>query len=244
MGEFEQNQYCYKSHININMWLLRYYRHRSDCACACVLLKRCPLLVFMDIYYISKYEDLVMMISLFPGLLSIIKPTVALNTYIISSEDSQVKWHKLQRDDAEDTLQAVHSLRQFDGLVGILSQLSVILATDDDGPTLMKTDIERTRILTSVCLSTHFCCTWDFQNLVFVSVCRTLSVCLGWMCKMCFVKDLLIWRWLAAEHSGILCSRRPSWWSWWLACVCQRVQEDRASAPQLGCPPSACKWSP
>lgn len=45
---------------------------------------------------------------------------------------------ELQGDDSEDALQTVDSLRQLDGLVGILSHLRVVLATEDDGPTLME----------------------------------------------------------------------------------------------------------
>lgn len=45
---------------------------------------------------------------------------------------------ELQRDDAEDALQTVHSMWQLDGLVGVLSHLRVVLATNDDGPTLME----------------------------------------------------------------------------------------------------------
>lgn len=56
--------------------------------------------------------------------------------YIKSSQHSQVEGHELQGDDTEDALQAVHSLRQLDGLVRVLSHLRVILATKDNGPTL------------------------------------------------------------------------------------------------------------
>lgn len=58
-------------------------------------------------------------------------------TYVISSQDGQVERQELQGDDTEDALQTVHSMWQLDGLVGILSHLRVVLATQDDGPTLM-----------------------------------------------------------------------------------------------------------
>ena len=59
-------------------------------------------------------------------------------TYVKSSQDGQVEGQELQGDDSEDALQTVDSLRQLDGLVGILSHLRVVLATEDDGPTLME----------------------------------------------------------------------------------------------------------
>lgn len=60
-----------------------------------------------------------------------------LTTYVISSQDGQVERQELQGDDAQDALQTVHSVWQLDGLVGILSHLRVVLATQDDGPTLV-----------------------------------------------------------------------------------------------------------
>lgn len=45
---------------------------------------------------------------------------------------------ELQGDDTEDSLQTVHSVRQLDGVVGHLTDLRVVLATKDDGPTLME----------------------------------------------------------------------------------------------------------
>lgn len=49
--------------------------------------------------------------------------------------------HELQRDDAEDALQAIYCLGQLHGLVGTLGDLRVIAAADDDGPSLrMKTE--------------------------------------------------------------------------------------------------------
>lgn len=64
-----------------------------------------------------------------------VKPV--LTTYIISPHDGQVEWQELQGDDTEDALQTVHSVWQLNCLVGILSNLRVVLATQDDGPTLM-----------------------------------------------------------------------------------------------------------
>lgn len=58
--------------------------------------------------------------------------------YVISSQDSQVEGQELQGDDTEDSLQTVHSMRQLNGVVGHLTDLRVVLATKDDGPTLME----------------------------------------------------------------------------------------------------------
>lgn len=41
---------------------------------------------------------------------------------------------ELQGDDTEDALQTVHSMWQLNGLVGILTDVGVILATKDDRP--------------------------------------------------------------------------------------------------------------
>lgn len=60
-----------------------------------------------------------------------------LTTYVISSQDGQVERQELQGNDTEDALQTVHGLWQLDGLVGVLSHLRVVLATQDDGPTLI-----------------------------------------------------------------------------------------------------------
>ena len=59
-----------------------------------------------------------------------------LTTYIKSSQDGQVEGQELKGDDAEDALQTVHSVRQLNRLVGIPAHLRVVLATQDDGPTL------------------------------------------------------------------------------------------------------------
>lgn len=61
-----------------------------------------------------------------------------LTTHVKSSQDGQVEGQKLQGYDTEDALQTVHSMWQLNGLVGFLSHLRVILATKDDGPTLME----------------------------------------------------------------------------------------------------------
>lgn len=53
---------------------------------------------------------------------------------------------ELQGDDSEDALQTVHSLRQLNSVVGILSHLRVVLATKDDGPTLMKRESQITLV--------------------------------------------------------------------------------------------------
>lgn len=47
---------------------------------------------------------------------------------------------ELQWDDTEDALQTVHSVRQLNGLVGILCHFRVILGTKDDGSPLMETE--------------------------------------------------------------------------------------------------------
>lgn len=57
---------------------------------------------------------------------------------------------ELEGDDAEDALQTVHSLWQLNGLVGILTNFRVILATEDDWPALMEVD---TRATLSGCFS-------------------------------------------------------------------------------------------
>lgn len=59
-------------------------------------------------------------------------------TYVISTQHGQVKRHELQGDDTEDALQTVDSMWQLNGLVGISGHFRVVLATDDDGPTLIE----------------------------------------------------------------------------------------------------------
>ena len=56
---------------------------------------------------------------------------------------------ELQGDDAEDALQTVHSVWQLEGVIGILHHLRVVLATKDDGPTLVERE-SRARTLTLV----------------------------------------------------------------------------------------------
>ena len=71
--------------------------------------------------------------------------SVFVSTYVVAPEHSQVEGHKLQGDDTEDALETVHRLGQLDGLIGILNDLLVALATQDDGTTLIvrQRDIER-----------------------------------------------------------------------------------------------------
>ena len=78
-----------------------------------------------------------------------------LTTYVISSQDSQVEGQELQRDDAEDALQTVHSMWQLDGLVGILRHVRVVLATKDDGPTLMERE-SQTGLTLVICSTVTF----------------------------------------------------------------------------------------
>ena len=54
---------------------------------------------------------------------------------------------QLQRDDTEDTLQTVHGMWQLDGLVGILSHVRVILATQDDWPALTEIESDISHLL-------------------------------------------------------------------------------------------------
>ncbi len=43
---------------------------------------------------------------------------------------------QLQRDDAQDALQAVHTVRYFDGAAGVLDGLVIVFVTDHNGATL------------------------------------------------------------------------------------------------------------
>lgn len=63
---------------------------------------------------------------------------------------------ELKGNDAEDALQTVHSVWQLDGLVGVLTHIRVILATKDDGPTLMEIEMQA-RL--SVCATVIIPCT-------------------------------------------------------------------------------------
>lgn len=69
-------------------------------------------------------------------------------TYIISSQDGQMEGQELKGDDTEDALQAVHSVWQLNGLVGVLTHFRVILATEDDWPALEEVDAQATQLST------------------------------------------------------------------------------------------------
>ena len=43
---------------------------------------------------------------------------------------------QLQRDDAQDALQAVHTVRHFDGAAGALGGLVIVVVADHDGAAL------------------------------------------------------------------------------------------------------------
>ena len=58
--------------------------------------------------------------------------------YVVSAQHGQVEGQQLQRDDAEDALQAVHRVRQLDRLVGVLHDVLVVTATQDDGAPLRR----------------------------------------------------------------------------------------------------------
>lgn len=66
-----------------------------------------------------------------------------LRAYVVSSQHSQMEGQKLQGDDTEDALQTVHSMWQLYGLIGVLSHVLVVLATQDDGPTLLTRIIDQ-----------------------------------------------------------------------------------------------------
>lgn len=86
--------------------------------------------------------------------------------YIKSSQNGQVEGHELQGDDTEDALQAVHNMWQLDGLVGVLSHLRVVLATNDDGPPLMERATSKSiNISQPVGSSCYICCS---QTVTFV----------------------------------------------------------------------------
>lgn len=44
---------------------------------------------------------------------------------------------QLQRDDAQDALQAVHTVRHFDGAAGVFDCLVIVFVTDHDGAALL-----------------------------------------------------------------------------------------------------------
>lgn len=54
------------------------------------------------------------------------------STYVVTSEDGQVEGQQLQRDDAQDALQAVHTVRHFDIAAGVLDSLVIVFVTDHD----------------------------------------------------------------------------------------------------------------
>lgn len=58
------------------------------------------------------------------------------STYVVTSEDSQVKGKQLERDDAQDALQAVHTVRHIDGAARVLGSLEIVFVTDHDGAAL------------------------------------------------------------------------------------------------------------
>lgn len=58
------------------------------------------------------------------------------HTYVEASEDGQVEGQQLQRDDAQDTLQAVHTVRHFDGAARVLDGLMIVFVTNHDGASL------------------------------------------------------------------------------------------------------------
>lgn len=65
---------------------------------------------------------------------------------------------ELQGDDTEDALQTVHSMWQLNGLVGILTNVGVILATKDDRPALVEAETRAT-------WSSHFRSSAVFQSM-------------------------------------------------------------------------------
>ncbi len=111
-------------------------------------------------------------------------PILLADIGIVSSQDGQVEGQELQGDDTKDALQTVHSLRQLNGLVGILSHLRVVLATKDNGPALMEEESQAR--LTLVCQSVHFL-TFNLCE----SASRCVEVPLG---LLQFNQDLPIWQ--------------------------------------------------
>lgn len=79
--------------------------------------------------------------------------------------------HELQGDDAEDALQTVHCLWQLNSLVGILSHVRVILATEDDGPALIETETQtRFTFIQTHYQLLHFICALKHMSSVPVHV--------------------------------------------------------------------------
>lgn len=56
--------------------------------------------------------------------------------HIISSENSQVEWKQLERNNTQDSLKAVNCMRQLNGFVGKFRAFCVFLRTQDDWTTL------------------------------------------------------------------------------------------------------------
>lgn len=76
------------------------------------------------------------------------------SSYVIASEDSKVEGQKLQRDDTQDALQAVDTVRHFDGTAGVLYGLIIIFIADYNGAALKKRYIGQGRKTeNSVCCS-------------------------------------------------------------------------------------------
>lgn len=57
-------------------------------------------------------------------------------SYIVSSEHSQVEGQQLERDDTEDPLQTVHTVRHFNSTARVLCGLIVVLIADHYRTTL------------------------------------------------------------------------------------------------------------
>ena len=73
--------------------------------------------------------------------------------YVIAPHHGQVEGQQLQGDDAQDALQAVHRVRQLDGLVGVLHDVLVVPATQDDGPALQEEERSvKTHVPARLCL--------------------------------------------------------------------------------------------
>lgn len=69
-------------------------------------------------------------------IIQLINSVYVLVSYIVSSEHSQVERQQLERDDTEDPLQAVHTVRHFDIAARVLYGLVVVLVADHYGTTL------------------------------------------------------------------------------------------------------------
>ena len=97
------------------------------------------------------------------------------NTHIVTSEDSQVEGQQLQRDDAQDALQAVHTVRHFDGAARVFDGLVVIFVTNHNGTALwIKRGSNVTQISVTKSLKTHPPPQLTFASLKATSVLRLL----------------------------------------------------------------------